>query len=163
MTHWYDPRESWLPLASVFVLALLFVVDLSRPAGVLDSGLWIPVLYAVVPVVIGLLAYVRRRATTGRGVPLGAVVALTVWGLIGAVAALVVALVVGLGRPTPPGPPSAAFGLLTGLLTYLVPAVAFGAMYGEAGRSSRRRAAVLAAATPVVATAVLAVLVRSSW
>lgn len=159
----FDPRTSWLPATTLFAVALVFVVDLSRPAGFLDGGLWIPFLYAVVPVTIGLLAYVRTRASTGRRILPGVLVGLTLWGLLGAVAALVTALVVGLGRPGPPGQPSAAFGLLTGVLTYVVPTAAFGGLYGEAGRRPRRAAAVLVVAAPVVATVVLAVLVRLSW
>lgn len=163
MIEWYDPRDSWLPVVGLFAVALVFVIDLSRPGGFLESGLWVPVLYAVVPVAIGLLAYIRTRATTGLAVSLGVLVGLTAWGLIGAVVALIVALVIGLGSPSPPGPPSTVFNLLTGLLTYLVPTGAFAGLYGEAGRRPRRVAVVLTVAAPIVATIVLAVLVWLSW
>lgn len=162
MRNWYDPRESWVPGVGLFVIASVFVVDLSRPRGFLDSGLWIPVLYAAVPVALGVLAYVRRRAPTRDLSPL-VLVGLTVWGLVGAVIALVVALVIGLGRPAAPGPPAAVFNFVTGLLTYLVPAGVFVGLYGVAGRRSPRESAALAGATPVVVTIVLAVLVSLSY
>jgi hypothetical protein len=163
MVDRYDPRESWIHAGSLFVGGLVFVIDLSRPAGLLDSGLWIPLLYAVVPVVIGFLASVRTRASTGRRIPPGALVGLALWGLVGAVIALVIAVVVGLGRPMTPDQPSAPFGLLTGLLTYLVPTAAFAGLYAEAGRRPRRKAVALAVVAPVVATVALATLVRLSY
>lgn len=163
MADWDDPRASWTPLTALFIVGFVFVIELSRPAGVLGSGLWIPVLYAVVPVTVGVLAYVKTRSSTGRPVSAAVLVGLTVWGLIGAIGALVIALIIGLGRPTPPGAPSALFDLLSGVLTYLVPTGVFAALYGEAGRRSRRRAMALAIIAPVVAILLLALVVRVSW
>lgn len=73
-------------------------------------------------------------------------------------AALVVVIVVGLGAP-PTDPPSALFGLVQGLLTYLVPVVVFAGFYGEAGRRQRIQAAALVAATPFTVAVVLGGLV----
>lgn len=158
----YDPRESWTPLLVVFLLALVLVVDDARPGGYLDGGLWIPVLYAVAPVVCGLMAYVRTRAASGR--PLRPVVVLGVatWGVIGALAALVIVVVIGLGRP-PGGIPSAASDLLRGLLTYLVQVGVFVGCYGEAGRRQPTTAGLLIVATPVVVATVLGLLVWATW
>lgn len=163
MDEWYDPRESWTPVAGLFIVAFALVIDHSRPASLLGSGLWIPVLYAAVPVTIGVLAYVKTRTSTGLPIPPVAVVGLTVWGVIGAVTALVIVIVIGLGRPPPSEPPSAAFGLLTGMLTYVVPTATFAGLYGEAGRRPRRLAVALVLAAPVVVTIALALLVWVSW
>lgn len=163
MAHWYDPRGSWMPVTALFVGGFGLVIDLSRPGGVLGSGLWIPVLYAVIPVTIGVLTYVKTRTSTGGPVSPAVLIGLTVWGLVGAMGALVIALVIGLGRPTPPGAPSAVFDLLTGVLTYLVPTSVFAALYGEAGRRPRRPALALAVIAPIVAILLLAFVVRVSW
>lgn len=157
-----DPRDSWAPVLALFLAALVLVVDDARPGGFLDGGLWIPLLYAVAPVGCGLLAYVRTRAASGRPVRPAVLVGVAVWGVLGALAALVVVIVVGLGRP-PEGAPSAASNLLRGLLTFLVTTGAFVGCYGEAGRRPTRTAALLVVAAPVVAATVLGLLVRSTW
>lgn len=151
-SNWYDPRESWAPVVAVFVLALALVVDLVRPGGVLGGGLWIPFLYAVVPVAIGLLTFVRTRAATGRTIPRMALVGMGVWGVLGALASLVVLIILGLGRPRPTIPSTAAFGLVVGLITYLVPTGVFAGFYGEAGRRPKLIAVALVAAAPLVET-----------
>lgn len=163
MTDWYDPRASLVPAGGLFVAGLVIAADMAGTNAVFGSAIWIPVLFAVVPVAIGLLTYVRGRGSTGRRVRPLWLSLLALWGLVGGVVALVVALVVGLGRPPSSGPPSPAFGLLTGILTYLVPTAAFAGLYGEAGRRPRLQAVALAGAAPIIATVVLAVLVRLSW
>lgn len=163
MISWHDPRKSWVPMVGLFIVAFLLVIDLSRPKGVLGSGLWIPLLYGVVPVTIGVLAYVNTRAGSGRPIPSLMLIGLAVWGLIGAFAALGVTLIIGLGRPTPSGPPSTVFSLLTGVLTFIIPTGTFVGWYGEAGRRPRRMALAIVGSAPVVTTLVLAILVRLSW
>lgn len=155
---WYDPRKSWVPVAALFVAGGVLVVDDARPGGVLDGGLWIPFLYAIVPAVLGVLTYIYTRTTTERDLSPLLLVGLGVWGVIGGVTALAVVIVVGLGR-SPTNPPSALFSLVTGLLTYLVPAGVFIGFYGEAGRRSRMPAVTLVIVAPVVVAVVLGVLV----
>lgn len=160
---WYDPRRSWTPTAVLFAVGLLLVIDLALPGGVLDGGLWIPLLYAGLPAVIGVLVYVRTRTAAGRELSLAPLIGIGAWGIVGGLLALVVLVVVGLGRSSPGLPSSAAFGFLTGLLTYLIPVAVFAWLYREAARRSAVQAAILILFTPAVLAAVFVFFVLATY